>query len=119
VAPMVEAIKRVSLVADRAAQVRLEFTEGSLLLTAGGDDEGSAEEQLACELDGEPLTIAFNPGYLLDGLNSLHTDRAHLAFTSPSRPALARPVPAEDDSTEETTNSGGYLHLLMPVRLPG
>ncbi|WP_028924289.1 DNA polymerase III subunit beta [Pseudonocardia acaciae] len=116
IAPFVEAIKRVSLVADRAAQVRLEFTEGDLRLTAGGDDEGSAEEHLRCELDGEPLTIAFNPSYLLDGLNALHADRVHLAFTTPSRPALARPVSPDD---EEPGKSTGYLHLLMPVRLPG
>jgi len=119
VAPLVEAIKRVSLVADRGAQVRLEFTEGSLRLTAGGDDEGSAEEQLSCELEGEPLTIAFNPGYLLDGLGALHTERAHLGFTTPSRPALARPVSADDTSEGTTGGVRGYVHLLMPVRLPG
>jgi DNA polymerase-3 subunit beta len=119
VAPMIEAIKRVSLVADRGAQVRLEFTEGSLRLTAGGDDEGSAEEQLACELEGEPLTIAFNPGYLLDGLGALRTERAHLGFTTPSRPALARPVREGAPSPAAGGAVAGYVHLLMPVRLPG
>jgi DNA polymerase III subunit beta len=117
--PLVEAIKRVSLVADRGAQVRLEFTEGSLKLTAGGDDEGSAEENLPAELDGEPLTIAFNPSYLLDGLNSLRSDRAHLAFTTPNRPALARPVTDSEADAAQTPTASGYLHLLMPVRLPG
>lgn len=115
VAPLVEAIKRVSLVADRAAQVRMEFGDGSLRLAAGGDDEGSAEEQLSCELEGEALTIAFNPGYLLDSLAALRTDRAHLSFTTPNRPALVRPVSADDPPG----TTSGYLHLLMPVRLPG
>ncbi|HTK65533.1 MAG TPA: DNA polymerase III subunit beta [Pseudonocardia sp.] len=115
VAPLVEAIKRVSLVADRAAQVRMEFSEGSLRLAAGGDDEGSAEEQVSCELDGEPLTIAFNPAYLLDALAALRTERAHLSFTTPNRPALVRPVSPND----APGSSSGYLHLLMPVRLPG
>ena len=55
---------------------------------------GSAEEELRCEFDGEPLTIAFNPGYLLDALGALHTERAQLTFTTPNRPALVRPVPA-------------------------
>ena len=119
VAPLIEAIKRVSLVADRGAQVRLKFTEGSLQLNAGGDDEGSAEEQLACELEGEPLTIAFNPGYLLDGLGALRTERAHLGFTTPSRPALARPVREGAPSPAAGGAVAGYVHLLMPVRLPG
>lgn len=139
VAPLVEAIKRVSLVAERGTQVRLEFGEGSLRLTAGGEDEGSAEEELACQLAGEPLTIAFNPGYLLDGLGVVHSERVHLAFTTPSRPALLRPAepgpPAVGGEPEvaggmpepvggEPEAAGGepgsgYLYLLMPVRLPG
>lgn len=121
VAPLTEAIKRVQLVTDRVAQVRMEFSEDGLRLTAGGDDVGSAEEELPCELDGAPLTIAFNPGYLLDSLGALHTDRAQLTFTTPNRPALVRPVPAPPG---ESGDGGadpvpGYLHLLMPVRLPG
>ena len=113
VAPLVEAIKRVSLVAERGTQVRLEFSDSGLRLTAGGDDEGSAEEELPVEFTGEPVTIAFNPGYLQDGLGALHCDRAELSFTTPNRPALVKPV------GEDGTVTPGYLYLLMPVRLPG
>jgi DNA polymerase-3 subunit beta len=125
VAGLVEAIKRVALVTDRVAQVRMEFGEDGLRLAAGGDDVGSAEEELTCEFEGEPLTIAFNPGYLLDALGALHTERAQLTFTTPNRPALVRPVPAApaETATDAAPNSAqpvpGYLHLLMPVRLPG
>lgn len=113
VSPLVEAIKRVSLVAERGTQVRLEFGDGSLRLSAGGDDEGSAEEELRVDYEGEPVTIAFNPGYLVDGLGALHADRAELTFTTPNRPALIKPA---DD---EGAVIPGYLYLLMPVRLPG
>ncbi len=113
VAPLVEAIKRVSLVAERGTQVRLEFSDAGLRLTAGGDEEGSAEEELPVELSGEGLTIAFNPSYLLDGLAALRTERAQMLFTTPSRPALIKPV-GEDDEVVS-----GYLYLLMPVRMPG
>jgi DNA polymerase-3 subunit beta len=113
VAPLVEAIKRVSLVAERGTQVRLEFGDGGLRLSAGGDDEGSAEEELSVEYTGEPVTIAFNPGFLQVGLGALHSDRAELSLTTPSRPALIKPV--GDDGNVVP----GYLHLLMPVRLPG
>ncbi len=113
VSALVDAIKRVSLVAERGTQVRLEFSEGSLRLSAGGDDEGSAEEELSAEFTGDPVTIAFNPGYLLDGLGALHTERAHLSFTTPNRPALVKPVGEDGDVLP------GYLYLLMPVRLPG
>jgi DNA polymerase-3 subunit beta len=113
VPPLLEAIKRVSLVAERGTQVRLEFADDGLRLSAGGDDEGSAEEELAVEYSGEPVTIAFNPGFLQEGLGALHSDRAELSFTTPSRPALIKPV------GEDGTVVPGYLHLLMPVRLPG
>ncbi len=113
VAPLVEAIKRVSLVAERGTQVRMEFGEYGLRLSAGGDDEGSAEEELAVDYTGEPVTIAFNPSFLSEGLGALHADRAELSFTTASRPALIKPV------GEDGTVAPGYLHLLMPVRLPG
>jgi DNA polymerase-3 subunit beta len=113
VSALAESIKRVSLVAERGTQVRLEFAEGSLRLSAGGDDEGSAEEELPVEYEGEPVTIAFNPGYLVDGLGALHTDRAELTFTTANRPALIKPA------DEQGQVVPGYLYLLMPVRLPG
>jgi DNA polymerase-3 subunit beta len=113
VAPLVEAIKRVSLVAERGTQVRLEFGESGLRLSAGGDDEGSAEEELAVDYSGDSVTIAFNPAFLTEGLGALHADRAQLSFTTPSRPALIKPVGEDGDVVP------GYLHLLMPVRLPG
>jgi DNA polymerase-3 subunit beta len=121
VAGLVESIKRVALVTDRVAQVRMEFSADGLRLTAGGDDVGSAEEELPCELEGAPLTIAFNPGYLLDALGVLHVERAQLTFTTPNRPALVRPVPPPPAEGEQQPAEPvpGYLHLLMPVRLPG
>ena len=46
VAELTEAIKRVALVADRGAQVRMEFADDVLRLSAGADDVGRAEEDL-------------------------------------------------------------------------
>src|ERR1700735_329904 len=123
VAELTEAIKLVALVADRGAQVRMEFSEGSLRLSAGADDVGRAEEDLAVDYAGEPLTIAFNPTYLTDGLGSLHTERVSFGFTTPGKPALLRPV-FEGDSVPSGTGPfpavpTDYVYLLMPVRLPG
>ena len=125
VAELTEAIKRVALVADRGAQVRMEFTEDSLRLSAGGEDAvGRAEEDLPVEFSGDPLTIAFNPTYLTDGLGSLHSAKVLFGFTTSSRPAVLRPV--SDDDETYVGSSGpfpaaqtDYVYLLMPVRLPG
>ncbi|WP_194817762.1 DNA polymerase III subunit beta [Nocardia sp. XZ_19_385] len=123
VSALSEAIKRVALVAERGAQVRLEFSSEGLLLSAGGDDAGRAEEWLEADFRGEPLTIAFNPGYLVDGLSALHSDRVTFGFTTPSRPAVLLPVgevePEVLDSGAFAALPSPYIYLLMPVRLPG
>jgi DNA polymerase III subunit beta len=123
VGELTEAIKRVALVADRGAQVRMEFADGVLHLSAGADDVGRAEEDLPVDFVGEPLTIAFNPTYLTDGLASLRAARVSFGFTTPSRPAVLRPVSDDDpqpaDSGPFPAVSTDYVYLLMPVRLPG
>src|ERR1700742_1291965 len=123
VAELTEAIKLVALVADRGAQVRMEFTDGMLRLSAGAEDVGRAEEDLAVDFVGEPLTIAFNPTYLTDGLASVHTERVSFGFTTPGKPALLRPSFTGDGSPTGTGPFAAlptdYVYLLMPVRLPG
>ena len=121
--PLREAIRRVSLVADRGAQIRMDFSEGQVVLSAHGDEAGRAEEVIECGFVGEPLLIAFNPGYLSDGLSAIHTDRVVMGFTQPSRPAVLIPEPEElpeagDDGMFPNPETD-FTYLLMPVRLPG
>ena len=114
-----DAAKRVALVAERGTPLRCEFTPGQVTLRAGGtDDEGQAEERCDVDFDGEPLTIGFNPTFLLDGLAAVHTERARMDFTSPLKPAVLSGVeePSSDDAAPAV---GSYRYLIMPVRLPG
>ncbi|GAA2016810.1 DNA polymerase III subunit beta [Nakamurella flavida] len=125
-----DSIKRVALVTDRGHHLRMQVSEGALTLTAGGDDEGRAEEAIPVDADGAELLIAFNPTYLLDGLGVVHSDRVRLAFTTPSRPALLLPLlkptkgaadgsGGEDRAPEEAQTDPEYRYLVMPARLPG
>jgi len=115
---LVEAVKRVALVTDRNAPVRMEFADGSVALTAGGDDEGRAEEQLEVSFDGDPITTAFNPQFLLDGLGALTSGTARMLFTSSTKPVVLRP--AEGGTADDGTGGAAeYTYLIMPVRLPG
>lgn len=123
VAELSDAIKRVALVADRGAQVRMEFSTGALRLAAGGDEGGHAEEDLPVDFAGQPLTIAFNPTYLADGLGALHSERVSFGFTNPKKPAVLRPIqdgeaPTQGEGPFQEVQSD-YVYLLMPVRLPG
>src|SRR3954462_7372220 len=119
-----DAAKRVALVAERGTPLRCEFTPGQVTLRAGGsDDEGQAEERCDVEFDGDPLTIGFNPTFLLDGLAAVHTARARMDCTSPLKPAVLSGVeePAADDGAAAgpAERTGSYRYLIMPVRLPG
>ena len=136
-----ESIKRVALVTDRGHHLRLQVGDGALTLTAGGDDEGRAEEDLPADVDGDELLIAFNPTYLLDGLGVVHAERVRISFTTSARPALLVPVtaPAPDGEAASDADGGAgspaagvdidadgvddaspaYRYLVMPARLPG
>ena len=108
-AALVEAVKRVALVAERNTPVRLIFSADEIALQAGSGDEAQATESVECSLSGDPIEIAFNPQYLLDGLGAVDSPEVDLSFTGPTRPAVL-------------TRSGGsntqeYKYLLMPVRL--
>lgn len=108
-AGLVEAVKRVSLVAARHLPVRMSFSDDGLTLEAGGGDDAEATEILAATYEGEPMTISFNPGFLLDGLGAIDSDVARLAFSTPTRPAV---ITGKDPAAD-------YRYLLMPIRLSG
>ena len=111
-ASFIESVKRVALVAERNTPVRLTFGGEELVLEAGTGDEAQATEAMSASFDGEPLTIAFNPQFLLDGLGAINDPVARLSFTTPTKPAVL--TAGGDDAA-----GASYRYLLMPVRLSG
>jgi DNA polymerase-3 subunit beta len=113
VSALQEVVRRVSLVAERATPVRLRFSEDGLVVEAGGTEDARASEAMDCTFTGDPLTIAFNHQYLLDGLAALDGPVAVLSFTDPKKPAIIAPA------GEDGEISSGYWYLIMPVRIGG
>ncbi|QNE79288.1 DNA polymerase III subunit beta [Streptomyces finlayi] len=113
-APFVEAVKRVALVAERNTPVRLSFEQGVLILEAGSSDDAQAVERVDAVLDGDDISIAFNPTFLLDGLSAIDSPVAQLSFTTSTKPALLSGRPAVDAEANDA-----YKYLIMPVRLSG
>lgn len=113
---LIEALRRVSLVAQRFAPVRLSFTDGQVGLSAQAEDESSAEEELSAAVTGDDLTIGFNAGYLLDGLAGIRTPTVRMSFTTQTRPTVITPIYGDDEATggEDT-----YRCLVMSMRLRG
>ncbi len=112
--PFLEALKRVSLVAERNTPVRLNFEQGVLTLEAGSGDDAQATERIDADLEGDDISIAFNPGYLEEGLKAIDSAYAQLSFTTSTKPALLSGKPAVDAEADEA-----YQYLIMPVRLSG
>lgn len=110
-AALIDAVKRVALVAERNTPVRLAFGAGEVSLRAGAGDDAQATEALECSIEGDDIEIAFNPGYLLDGLAACGAQTARFSFTQATRPAVL--TGQGDGAVEE------YRYLLMPVRLTG
>lgn len=108
---LLEAVKRMSLVAERKTSVRLAFTQGSLVLEAGQSDNARASEAIEATLQGEDILTAFNPQYLLDGLNVMNTDFVRFGFTHPNKPAVMTGQTKADEGQVDT-----FRYLLMPIR---
>ena len=116
-AALVDALKRVKLVADRNAAVQLAFTAGQLTLDAGSGEEAQASEALEADVNGEDITTGFNPDYLLDGLSALETQVVEMSFTQAAKPVVIAGVRSEGDDEGVVDNS--FRYLLMPRRLLG
>ena len=108
---LIEATRRVSLVAERNSSVRLAFAEGEVTLDAGQSDDAQASEALECQLEGDAITVAFNPQYLLDGLGALSTEYVRLGFTQETKPVEF--VGLSEPGGELASD---FRYLLVPIR---
>jgi DNA polymerase-3 subunit beta len=106
-------VRRVGLMAQRNAPLRLTFEKGTVAVSAQTADVGEASENLPLSYDGERLEIGFNPQFLQDGLESIEGDELTLKLISPLRPGLLEVEPPDG----EGEHRGRFLYLIMPVRL--
>jgi DNA polymerase-3 subunit beta len=103
---ILDVVRRVSLMAQKNAPLRLAFSEGQLVVSAQTPDVGEASEALPVPFSGELFEIGFNPEFLRDGLESVESDELVLKLISPLRPGLIE----SPDGTE-------FVYLIMPIRL--
>ena len=111
VAPFLDSVRRVALVTDKTVPLRLSFSDSTLELEAGAGEDAQATEALEISLTGEPITIAFNPVFLADGLQALGTPFVQISFTGSNKPAILTGKTDRDGETIEN-----YRYLLMPMR---
>ena len=105
--PLLEAIRRVKILAKDSTPVRLQMSADQLRLQAITQDVGNATEDLDAQFTGTDLTVAFNPDYLAAGVEACSSDTVTLSTVDALKPAVVR-----GDGNPD------YLYLLMPVRVP-
>ena len=105
-AELLEVTRRIGQLAQRNAPLRLAFSEGEVVIAAETPEVGDAREAMPAPFGGEPLEIAFNPEFLIAGIESIDSEELVLRLTSPLRPGLLRPLERED-----------FSYLVMPIRL--
>lgn len=101
-----ESVKRVGVLAQSGAPVKISLEVGGAKLGAGSQDIGEATEAIEGKFEGEPLVIGFNPAYLLDGVNAIEGPEVILAVRDGLKAAL---VQSPDENA-------GFVYLVMPVR---
>ncbi|HEX5095087.1 MAG TPA: DNA polymerase III subunit beta [Acidimicrobiia bacterium] len=102
-----DALERVQIVGQNRdnAAVRLSMSSSGLELSMSAQDVGNAQESLDAKFEGTELTVAFNPGFLREGVEAIDTAEVALETIDPLKPATLR-----------AADGGDFLYLLMPVR---
>lgn len=102
---LLDAVRRIGLLAQKNAPLRLRFADNSLTISAESQDVGKAHEAMPIQYSGDELEIGFNPEFLEAGVAAIRESPVYLRFISPLRPGLIKG--AGDD----------FLYLVMPIRL--
>ena len=99
-------MRRVGLLARESSPVKMEFNALGVRLSSSSPDLGEAMESVEAKFEGDDLTAAFNPNYLIDGLSGATGDRVQVEVRDGLKPAVVR---GEEEA---------FVYLVMPVRLP-
>jgi DNA polymerase III subunit beta len=130
-----EAVRRVSLVAERGTPVQLTFAGNRVTVAASTQGQARARESVPARFSGDEPAIAFSPHYLLDGIVAATTGTPHgapaatddehddggdgtapvavrIQFTSASKPAVITAASAGAPDAP-----GAFRHLVVPQRV--
>lgn len=108
---LIGAIKRVALVTERNAPIRMVFSGNELTLSAGAVDEAQAKEIIDIDMDGDDITVAFNPSYLIEGLSAISEPYVRMKLTT-----AVKPVEFNGQQEADSDESMDYRYLLVPMR---
>ena len=102
-----DVFQRVSILSNEKFKgVRLNLTNGELLVSANNPEQEQAEESAAVDYTGSDLEIGFNVSYIIDVLNNIKTDTVKILLADSNSSAL---IEGYDDASS--------LYVVMPMKL--
>ncbi len=106
-AELSQTVRAVSLFArDSANVIRIRAEAGQLAISATTNEVGDSRAELAAQVEGSEIQIAFNARYVIDALQVIGEEEVELDFDGPLSPGLIR-----------SPDSDLYLYVIMPVRV--
>ena len=105
---LLNAIERTSSITVkdvRKCPLKINVTEDKIILTMN-TEMGNAYDEVNVSVEGMPITIGFNPTYLVDALRAIDEPEVCIQLTTPLYPCIIR---------HEEYN--GYKYLIMPLRM--
>ena len=104
---LLDSLRRISVIAKKGSDaVKFEITEGKMELSTKSPEAGEAIEEIEVQKEGEDLTIAFNPKFIIDALRKIDTEEVEMNFVDSTSPLQMNPLDVE-----------GYIYIVMPIRL--
>lgn len=104
---ILEALHRVKLlVREATTPVRLQLESDHVEISVNSHEVGRATEDVDAQYDGEPMTVAFNPQYLIQGIEVLDGEEVVL-----------KTLDALKAATLQSSENPDFLYLIMPVRV--
>lgn len=100
---LINAIRRTSAIGSKETPIFLDFKDNVLKLSQSVKEIGSAENEIGIQFEGE-IKMAFNPEFLIDGLNMSDYNEAIIEMNEPLKPALI------------TGHENYQRYLIMPIR---
>lgn len=104
---LLKALKLIKIIAkSQGDTVRFDITDDKLLVSARSQDRGDGEIPFKIKKEGQDILVAFDPSYLVEGLQHFMSDEVELNFVD------------EDNALQiNDQDLAGFLHIIMPVKI--
>ena len=104
-AGLTQAIKLASVFAKTEANVITFDISKEVIVSSETKELGAQTNELDCQIEGEPLKIAFSAKFLADAVSASEASSLMIEFSTPLSPALIQPI-----------GLSGLEYIVMPVR---